>query len=410
MLAKKYLCENFILLIILAIGLVIRILSAILYDIPPGITDNITYLAQAQSFLALETSNINHIMPFYPFILALFGGTTLGALFANIILSTLAIWLVYELTQTLFHNHHKAVIAAMIVSFYPFFIFYSLVNLTESLFIFLILAGTLCFYRKYLTLGNICFILAILTRPTFDFMMPLFIIAFGVFIHKMSIRQISYWLLRYTLIYIVLFTPWWLYQYHKYDQFVRFHLGSGIVIYSGNNSLNETGGGIADEFHVDMNFDHFQHITDPVLRDKALKQAGFHFMINNPGKFAFLAYKKFIRFWRLYPHHPTYQKPFYIVVSVLSFTPILLLFFYYFRHLRMIDLQKFSPILLMIAYLTAVHMVLIGSMRYRLPLEPFMIIIAVAGFHDLLSKNQKISACLDTIYSLPINPKKIRFR
>lgn len=397
-LAKKYFFENRVLFIILTIGLGVRIFSVVLYG-NPGFPDSAVYLAQAQSFLAFQIASSNHIMPFYPFVLALLGGTTLGALFLNITLSTLSIWLVYELTQTLFNNQGKAIIASIVVSLYPFFIFYTLANLTEPLFIFLILAGTLCFYRKYLWIGNIFFVLAILTRPTFDLMMPVFIIAFGVFVHKMSARQIIYWLIRYALIYVVLFTPWWLYQYHKYDQFVRLHLGAGIVIYSGNNLLNQTGGGVSDEFNTDMSFDEFQHITDPILRDQTLKRVAVNFILANPERFALLAYKKFIRFWRLYPHHPTYQKPFYVVVSVLSFTPVLFLFFYYFRHFRTADLRKFSPILLMIAYLTAVHMVLIGSMRYRLPLEPFMIIIATAAFYDLLSQNKKISAWLETIFS-----------
>jgi len=42
-------------------------------------------------------------------------------------------------------------------------------------------------------------------------------------------------------------------------------------------------------------------------------------------------------------------------------------------------LRRLSPVLLFgIAY-TAVHMVLVGTIRYRLPLEPFLIILAGAG-------------------------------
>jgi hypothetical protein len=48
------------------------------------------------------------------------------------------------------------------------------------------------------------------------------------------------------------------------------------------------------------------------------------------------------------------------------------------------------PLLLFIGYLTAVHMVMAGSIRYRLPLEPLLIVLAAAGFMRSLGsmKNQ----------------------
>ena len=39
-----------------------------------------------------------------------------------------------------------------------------------------------------------------------------------------------------------------------------------------------------------------------------------------------------------------------------------------------------APLLLFIGYLTAVHMIMVGSIRYRLPLEPFLIVFAAAAF------------------------------
>ena len=37
---------------------------------------------------------------------------------------------------------------------------------------------------------------------------------------------------------------------------------------------------------------------------------------------------------------------------------------------------KLLPIVLFIGYLTAVHMITIGSLRYRFPMEPFLAILA----------------------------------
>jgi hypothetical protein len=48
------------------------------------------------------------------------------------------------------------------------------------------------------------------------------------------------------------------------------------------------------------------------------------------------------------------------------------------------QLRRLSPILLFGVGYTAVHMVLVGTIRYRLPLEPFLIILAGAGVSYLV--------------------------
>jgi hypothetical protein len=50
--------------------------------------------------------------------------------------------------------------------------------------------------------------------------------------------------------------------------------------------------------------------------------------------------------------------------------------------------RKITPILALSLYLTLVHMVTIGSIRYRFPLEPFLIIFAGYFFVDLFKNKQ----------------------
>jgi len=49
-------------------------------------------------------------------------------------------------------------------------------------------------------------------------------------------------------------------------------------------------------------------------------------------------------------------------------------------------LKRLTPIFALFGYLTLVHMVTIGSIRYRFPLEPFLIIFAGYFFVDILKK------------------------
>jgi hypothetical protein len=71
-----------------------------------------------------------------------------------------------------------------------------------------------------------------------------------------------------------------------------------------------------------------------------------------------------------------YATPALIAVSVVSYLPILLLALLG----AVLGMRRFArklvPILLFFGYMTAVHMVTIASLRYRFPMEPFLVALA----------------------------------
>jgi len=78
------------------------------------------------------------------------------------------------------------------------------------------------------------------------------------------------------------------------------------------------------------------------------------------------------------PVNDAYRNPGIIIVSVASFVPVLLLAalgLAISRH----RLRPLSPILVFAIGYTAVLMVLVGTIRYRLALEPFLIVFAGLG-------------------------------
>jgi hypothetical protein len=107
--------------------------------------------------------------------------------------------------------------------------------------------------------------------------------------------------------------------------------------------------------------------------------AGADYIKQNPGRFIELAITKFVRFWRLWPYASDYATPLYVAVSLLSFAPVLALALVYLALWGWRDRAVIAPVVLLAAYLTAVHMVLAASARYRLPLEPFLIILAASA-------------------------------
>jgi hypothetical protein len=125
---------RFALLFILLAGFALRIVAAlILPDQSATLGDAIAYREAGQSLGATGQLGTPYHMPLYPALVAVAGpGWT--QLLIDIGLSTAMIWLVYELTNLIF-------LAAAFTAIYPYFIFYSIVGLTEALFMALLVAA-----------------------------------------------------------------------------------------------------------------------------------------------------------------------------------------------------------------------------------------------------------------------------
>ena len=73
---------------------------------------------------------------------------------------------------------------------------------------------------------------------------PFVIVWFTIIVKKdspiIALKNLSI----YALIYVVMMSPWWLHNYNKHHEFVHLNLSFGAILYSGNNEINTTGGGI----------------------------------------------------------------------------------------------------------------------------------------------------------------------
>lgn len=334
-----------------------------------------TYMNAGKEILETGRTSITNVMPLFPLVVAIID-SKIALVSMNIALSCVSAILTYRLSMAIFEDETSALFASMSFGIYPFFVFYSLTGLTETMYITLLLSCFYLYYKDRWVLAHIVMILSILLRPTLDLLAPLLIASFA-FINNDSLKTTAKKIACYFFIYILMFSPWWLHNYYQYGSFVRLNLGDGIVLYSGNNPLNTTGGGtVRADRSKDMDLSQFDKYSSPLEKNRAMKEAAYSFIRENPSKFAKLALLKASRFWRLYPFAPEYQNPLYKILSLLSFTPVLLLTIMFFLQNGRAYLKKTAPILGMCLYLTMVHMVTIGSLRYRLPLEPFMIIIA----------------------------------
>jgi 4-amino-4-deoxy-L-arabinose transferase-like glycosyltransferase len=291
--------------------------------------------------------------------------------------------LAYRLTKLIFKDEISGKIALLIYLFYPFFIFYQGLLLSETIFITLVVCAFYFFYRwifdenssiQFLIISHIFFVMALYTKGVISFF-PIFLVTVTVLSMKnksmfFKIKSIVF----SVFLFVILMSPWWLRNYNIFNQFVPFTTSSTFVLYSGNNPMNISGGGIGG---VDLkDIEGIEKLTE-IEKMKLYKKEALNFIKDNPNVFLKNMYTKFLRFWRLYPYAKEFTSKKYIILSLMSYGVVL--FF------ALIGLVKFFdkfiillPIYLWISYMTFVHMVYISSIRYRLPIEPFLIIIASA--------------------------------
>lgn len=362
---------------VLGIALVLRIAAAVLMPHQHVLDADVYRRASEATWASVPADTL--IMPLYPTLLGFFG-SGIGQVIFDVVLSTLMAWIVYELTLAVFADRAAARIAGLVTACYPHFIFYAVIGVPDTLFMELLLGALVAWYRGAFGWAALFAVLSILTRPALDLLAPILVLYFAFMFHRLPQARALRHLATYAAVYVALMSPWWLHNYKAYGEFVRLDLGSGLVLYSQNNPHE------ADSPQSESDRARFAAITDPVARDRAMWNAGLSFIAQDPGRFAGRAARKFVGFWRPWPDAPAYADRSYFVLSVASFAPVLVFALVYLRIWGRREIAQTAPILMLFAYLTAVHVVLDGSPRWRLPLEPMMIVLATVAAVRLICR------------------------
>ena len=269
----------------------------------------------------------------------------------------------------------KAIIptlSALVFSLYPMALFYGVKGLTESVFLTFLLGAFLALYKNKIILTSILFVLTILSRPVTDLFAPIAIAWYSLVVRKDGVTPTLKKLSIYGLVYAVMMSPWWVHNYTKHNEIVRLNLGYGVVLYSGNNPMNVTGGGIGD---LDYDTTILNSYSDPIEKDVALRSKAEKYISDNPAHFYEMMWVKFKRVWSLFPFHKQVNQNIMAIITTISLLPILIASFGTLVFRRDI-LLYLTPLIGFIVYLTLVHMITIGSIRYRYPMEIILILIA----------------------------------
>jgi len=312
--------------------------------------------------------------------------------YGNILLATVSIVVFSKISLLIFNNRTIANITALIACFYPFLNFYSISILTETLYIFLLYTSFYYFilfikenHLVYIGFFALFFALDTLTRFSNLAMFPFFVFLIAVLQYRadQSFRRIFVTSMVSIIVFLSVMSVWWIRNYSVFGEFVATSKGeSGKVFYSGNNPKNSSGGGIGG---IDVDFEQFEHIENPILKDRAMWDAGIQWIKENPKDWLVLEVKKLVRFYRFTIHAEQYQAWYYKVLSIFSYGIVFILSIYSLFGFRK-QFLNYAPMLLYTFLLTGIHLVFIASVRYRLPIEPFMIILAAPVVQVLVSK------------------------
>lgn len=295
------------------------------------------------------------------------------------------------------------VIAAFILSIYPFHIYYCGVMFSEMLFtpIFMVSILLIDVAAKWERPGGAhpifiaaaagsLFGISALVRSS-ALLYPLFYLPFlfvsGMKFHADSFSKSISLSFRPLMVFLVAFLafaftmmPWTVRNYLLFEEFVPTTLQTGESFYEANSSYATGGPG----WHlVDWEKESGGRLMDEYENDRFWHRKGVEWIKENPDDFIRLAFVKFGRTWNVIPNYEGVQSPFYIAVSLLSYLPVMLLGLGGLWLSRK-KLRRLLVIIAPVLYYTLMHMVFVGSIRYRAPVIPFVIMFTALAVLRIL--------------------------
>jgi hypothetical protein len=176
------------------------------------------------------------------------------------------------------------------------------------------------------------------------------------------------------IISILALVPWTLRNYERLQAFVPFTTKTGWTLYDAVNPSADGGTDVSRFRFKDgpMNL--------PELQDDLYwKQKAIEAIRQDPLRIAYLATKKLKRFWNVAPNASEFKDSRLTIVFGIYYVPLLVFFAIGFISLRWLKDQALFIVSIPIIYSVLLHTIINGSLRYRMPIEPFIIIIAAVG-------------------------------
>lgn len=404
--------ESHFLVLVFVLSLALRVAYTLflrLYLKTPIINDENIYTDYALSLrdhhqYVVSCQGYARFTPVFPMLLfvvfKIFGVKIILAGILNSILSSL-IPIVMFLTAKRVFSIKAATTACLIAVIYPYYIYYSPLLVTEIMLTLLILLSMLCILRfaeslSYLDLAASAFFLGLscLTKPI-ALGFPLLVIAY-IFIKAISLKKKLLSSTLYLIVFIALISPWSIRNHLVIGTF-KLSTDTGKVFFGGNNFLPSR-----ERVEIGTyNFDgpEIDTIVYPGLfekseaeRDSLLFKLGVKELSQNYKKIPKLLFLKFIKFWSVRPDPTKRSWTRNDLISLLTYGLILIFFVIgFFKTFRL--KEKIFIFHLLIIYFNVVALIFWGTPRFRLPISPYIIMLASVVMITALECHLKKRSC-----------------
>ena len=397
--------------VLLLVALAIRVAWALAQpaEVDARLPDQYEYLRLAESFrwgMGLQFYDarfyqtvVAYRTPGYPFFVALFNADPRSVRLAQALLDTSTVLAVFLIARR-WLAAGPALLASASITFNPFLVYFSSLLLSETLFTAMLAWGVaLLVLRPNYIWGGVVLALSVLVRPSAA-ALPVVLGICAAFLHYVpgDVTPRRRWPrlpVGTTMLLLVILTllPWALRNRALLKEWVWLTTNGGVTKYDGFNP--DATGSSDQDFLASPEMAHLRRMTE-VERDAYLSDLAGQWISrtwqDDPTRLFRLTLAKLARTWSPIPLSEEfggrreyraiawlYSIPFYVLVVVGLWSP---------------GIPRVAKLLLVApaAYFTVVHAMSVGSLRYRIPVEPLLAVLAAAGPVVLLSRIKGIVA------------------
>jgi 4-amino-4-deoxy-L-arabinose transferase-like glycosyltransferase len=383
------------------VGFIVRILVAQLFlgglsrgyeGDESGYMSLAMHIAQGLGFTDKSGTPTSYVAPGLPILLMIpisFLGPHLpGIRLYMCLIESLLIPACYLLARSVSHSRIIGLIAAAIAIFFPTWIIPSgaiLTDIPATIFVTLLMWMLIESNRResllWFTASGVVWSLGILVRAVS--------LSYALAIILWLLLRVRGWRRRVAAIAAVIISagcvlaPWTIRNTRVHGEFVLVSTQGGVELYKSNNP-EATGILAIDHAHFYEGLAQQyprERFPGEAERSRMFQGDAIRFIIENPYRFAELCFIRFVQFWKLYsPRVPLINS-----IGVIASFGLILPFF-------VIQLVRRSwrpgPEMLFLFIIlchTSVAVVFGSILRYRLPIEPMILVMAIQGFYSVFA-------------------------
>jgi hypothetical protein len=345
-----------------------------------ALPDQREYLSLAQNLIHDQTLRFTdprfhqtvfaYRLPGYPLFVAACGGSIRIVRIAQAVIDTSLLLAVYGIARRLGLSQTAAHAAAALVAINPFLIYFSGELLTETLFTAAVAWGVWAVVARRSTFFACCAATAVLLRPTAILIFPL--IAFAA--DGSTITRVRRVLLVAALLFLTLYF-WAMRNDTMLGRWIFTTTNDGVTLYDG---FNPAATGASDQRFFDRL--PAERSMSEYDRSASLERQAVDWATTHPVAVVKLSAKKLLRGWSPVPLSHEFGRPLYRIAAACYAIPFDLAVLAGLILGRLTRRQKWLLLVPAIG-VTAAQLLSVGSLRYRIPAEPLLAVLAATALY-----------------------------